>query len=115
MTTHSAACSLAIRGAAFPPGTGSPASRPPPPAPPRHTTAPAAGSAAPREQDLAQSLCPPPQHTCPLPTRLTSRLAAARPAAHLPRLRISLGCLAGPFRSALPGFLVEGPGSIPRP
>lgn len=31
MTTHSAACSLAIRGAAFPPGTGSPASSPPPP------------------------------------------------------------------------------------
>lgn len=34
MTTHSAACSLAIRGAAFPPGTGSPASWPPPPRPP---------------------------------------------------------------------------------
>ncbi|ERE91996.1 hypothetical protein H671_1g0545 [Cricetulus griseus] len=52
---------------------------PGPSPPPPHTTAPAAGSAQlqalrlphPREQDLAQPMCPP-QHTCPLPTRLTS-------------------------------------------
>lgn len=70
----------------------------------------------PREQGLAQSLCPPSQHTCPLPTRLTSHLAAACPAALYPG-DVALWALsfAGPFCSAVPGFLVQGPGSIPWP
>uniref|UniRef100_A0A8C8USE0 Uncharacterized protein n=1 Tax=Peromyscus maniculatus bairdii TaxID=230844 RepID=A0A8C8USE0_PERMB len=38
----------------------------------------------PQEQDLAQSLSPPPQHTCPLLTGVTSHLGAACPDAHLP-------------------------------
>lgn len=85
MTTCSAACSLAIEEQPSP-GTGSPAPRPRP-APTAHyrTRHQLQALRHPREQDLAQSLCPPPQHTCPLLTRLTSHQAAAQPAAHLPQ------------------------------
>lgn len=79
MTTCSAACSLATEERPSP-GTGSPAPRPRP-APTAHyrTRHQLQALRHPREQDLAQSLCPPPQHTCPLLTRLTSQLAATWP------------------------------------
>lgn len=85
MTTCSAACSLATEERPSP-GTGSPAPRPRP-APTAHyrTRHQLQALRHPREQDLAQSLCPPPQHTCPLLTRLTSHQAAAQPAACLPQ------------------------------
>lgn len=54
----------------------------------------------PREQGLAQSLCPPSQHTCPLPTRLTSHVAAACPAAH------------GPGDAALRALSLAGPSAL---
>lgn len=105
MTTRSAACSLVSEEQLAIPWDWKPRSQ----APPRpHCTlphqAPAAGSALrhPREQDLAQSLCPPPQHTCPLLTRLTSHLAAARPAARAPPLEPRLsGRFVLPVPSAL--------------
>lgn len=100
MTTCSAACSLAIEEQPSP-GTGSPAPRPRP-APTAHyrTRHQLQALRHPREQDLAQSLCPPPQHTCPLLTRLTSHQAAAQPAAHLPQSPSSPGALF--CRSLLP-------------
>lgn len=87
MTDHSQ-CRLLLghRGAAFP-WDWQPCSHPGP-SPPHRTLphqAPAAELLAlPHPREQAQSLCPPPHHTCPLPTRLTPHLAAARPAAHLP-------------------------------
>lgn len=116
MTDHSQ-CRLLLAAEEQPsPGTGSPAPTQAPPRPTAHyrTRHPLQSRSVsvvlalwrPREQ--AQSLCPPPHHTRPLQTRLTPHLAAARPAAHLP-------CFAGPLCPAVPGFPVEGPGSVPWP
>lgn len=101
MTTRSAACSWATRGAALP-RDWNPAPRPLPS--PLHTTALAAGSAAPTGAKV-----PSPTHM-PSPDKagfpVSRSLSCCAPP--LETLLSRLFGLAGPFCCALPGFLVEG-------
>lgn len=88
MTTRSAACSLAITGAT---SLGPEALLPAPSPPPLHTTAPAAGSAAPTGAGFGSVPVPSFPTHLPSPDKANFPLSRSLPCCALPWRRCSLG------------------------